>query len=314
MDKTMGYFDVLPSSSSKTMFIIECVLVLTLQFYLLSPVGVEGIVEVEKTPQCAKPYPDRFNLSVVVGFYVSPTASPTFDEKLVRHRVQVMLDCLSYLFSHDSNLRAEVIVVHWNSTFSLLEKWVTQFNRSNLPWVRLVEVSTEAVARYQVPCITTSSLKSPTCQEYIAKNVGARQARGDWVLFLNLDVILPKELIAFLKKKPNSNTLYLAEKRINLPEPILLDKPYKMYAEATRISLKSESSCTHCRGDFMLLSRGLLWKARAYAEIGLEYHIEYTFQTRIKAVGGTVKSSSLVLMHQYHIRTKKQSSASSTGS
>jgi hypothetical protein len=215
------------------------------------------------------------------------------------------MDSLSYILSLAPNLTVEVVIAHWNSTLSpsTLQKWMYQFKRSQLPWVRLIQVSPEAATAHQVPCqLKEGETTQLACHEYLTKNIGVRHTRGNFITIINVDIVLPKELLQFVNTKPDPNTLYLAANRIDLNEtiPLLSLTPEEIYRKAEQMRHQTPNSCPFCIGDFMLLSRQLFWKTRGYAEIGVEYYIEPEFKNRISTVGGSITNVNWAVMHQYH--------------
>jgi hypothetical protein len=48
--------------------------------------------------------------------------------------------------------------------------------------------------------------------QYIAKNVGIRRAKGDFVLSTNIDILFSDEIMAFMKGHLNENTLYRVDR------------------------------------------------------------------------------------------------------
>jgi hypothetical protein len=263
--------------------------------------------KMETSALCSELYPAEADLSVVVGYYQSPYASPDYSEAAIRYRMQVQMGCLAYISSLAPNITVEVVIAHWNSTLtaSTLAKWVDQFKRSNLRWVRLIQVAPEAASSNQVPCLRTEQgPQKLACNEYITKNVAARHAKGKFIAIVNVDVVLPKELMNFLSTELDHHTLYVAANRIDLNEsvPIFSSEPELMYAKAEQLLKGSTRQCPHCSGDFMMLSRKLLWKSKGYPEVGTEFHIEGQYMNRIGKVGGRIKTAPFAIIHQYHGR------------
>src|SRR3984893_1923253 len=95
--------------------------------------------------------------------------------------------------SQRHNLPSELIIVEWNPPSDRPRlrdalRWPESFGPCH---VRFIEVSEEMHRRY------THSEGLPLYQ-MIAKNVGIRRARGQFILATNIDVLFSDELVAFL--------------------------------------------------------------------------------------------------------------------
>ena len=90
-------------------------------------------------------------------------------------------------------LDAELVVVEWNPPAQEKRLW------QELPWpqrhdlgaVRFIEVPDDLHGRFE------NADRMPVF-EYIAKNVGIRRARGEFVLATNPDILFSEELMSFL--------------------------------------------------------------------------------------------------------------------
>ena len=90
-------------------------------------------------------------------------------------------------------LPIEIVLVEWNPpanrpSLSDVLRWGTQ---NEYCTIRIIEVPPKIHRRYQ------HSTKLPLYQ-MIAKNVGIRRARGNFVLATNIDILFPDELFSFL--------------------------------------------------------------------------------------------------------------------
>ena len=108
------------------------------------------------------------------------------------HRLQVFLDTLLTL-CENHNLDTELIIVEWNpppETPRLTEVLVWPKNLK-LQEVRIIEVP--GAIHNKLPYSGKMSMF-----EYIAKNVGIRRTRGEYILATNPDILFSDELMCFL--------------------------------------------------------------------------------------------------------------------
>ena len=111
------------------------------------------------------------------------TSLPELSVVLVNYNDRAHLPaCLASLQKAVSGLSAEVILVDNQSSDGGPE-----LARSSFPWVRLIE--------------NDQNVGYPR-----ANNIGFRQSRGEYVLFLNTDTVVPAaapaELLAWIKARP----------------------------------------------------------------------------------------------------------------
>ncbi|HLK21924.1 MAG TPA: hypothetical protein VKT81_23410 [Bryobacteraceae bacterium] len=130
--------------------------------------------------------PDSPYLSVVV------TARNDDHGGSLLRRMQVFVDAwINQAKRH--NLPSELIVVEWNppadrESLATALRWPVDTGPCH---VRIIEVPAEVHARY------AHALALPLYQ-MIAKNVGIRRARGEYILATNIDIIFSDELMEFL--------------------------------------------------------------------------------------------------------------------
>jgi hypothetical protein len=116
----------------------------------------------------------------------------------LQRRMQIFIDCLAAQCKRH-NLPAELIIVEWNPPADrppLAEalRWPTQEQGGAMCAVRIITVPREIHARYKHG-------KHLPLYQMIAKNVGIRRARGEFVLATNIDVILNDDLAAFIARR-----------------------------------------------------------------------------------------------------------------
>lgn len=133
------------------------------------------------------------------------------------HRMQVFVNVLLALWDKYS-LDTELTIVEWNPPEDRLRL------KDALAWpnclkpgvVRIIEVPGEI--HRQLP----NSDKMPMF-EYIAKNVGIRRAKGEYVLSTNPDLLYSEELVKFLASKRLSRDCFYRIDRYDVAELIPLD-------------------------------------------------------------------------------------------
>lgn len=123
------------------------------------------------------------------------------------HRMQVFINGLVYQ-CRKFNLSAELIIVEWNPIPH--QKKLVDVLQWSVPLtpltVRFIEVPSEIHAQIG------NSDKFPLFQ-MIAKNVGIRRARGDFILATNIDLLFSEELIWFLFHYPlDPNCFYRVDR------------------------------------------------------------------------------------------------------
>jgi hypothetical protein len=108
------------------------------------------------------------------------------------HRMQVFLDAVLGLWEKHS-LSAELIIVEWNPPEDRprLQRALRWPKRMTPGLVRIIEVPGEV--HHRLP----KSDRMPMF-EYVAKNVGIRRAKGEYVLATNPDLLYSEALIRFL--------------------------------------------------------------------------------------------------------------------
>lgn len=117
-------------------------------------------------------------------------------------RMQVFVNALLPLWEkHD--LDAELVIVEWNPPDGrpLLKDAITWPEYLKPGTVRVIRVP--RAIHLQLP----NSEKMPMF-EFIAKNVGVRRARGEYVLVTNPDLLYSEELIAYLASKNLSKSCF----------------------------------------------------------------------------------------------------------
>lgn len=137
------------------------------------------------------------------------------------HRMQVFVNALLVQWRR-YHLEAELLVVEWNPPKNerLLAE-VLDWTDVLLPQtVRFIQVPNEL--HQQLP----NSDRMPMF-EYIAKNVGIRRARGEYILATNPDILFSDKLIRFLASGKLSHDTFYRVDRYDVTKTIPLDVPLK---------------------------------------------------------------------------------------
>lgn len=137
------------------------------------------------------------------------------------HRMQVFINVLLSLWDKHG-LDAELIIVEWNPPEDRprLKDALTWPKCLKPGTVRIIEVPSEI--HHRLP----HSDRMPMF-EYIAKNVGIRRARGEFVLTTNPDLLYSEALIKFLATRRLSKHCFYRIDRYDVALEVPLDMPTK---------------------------------------------------------------------------------------
>ncbi|HOT90770.1 MAG TPA: hypothetical protein PLJ78_04415 [Anaerolineae bacterium] len=135
------------------------------------------------------------------------------------HRMQVFVNALLSLWDKHG-LNAELVIVEWNppKDRSRLEDALAWPKCLKPGTVRIVEVPSDI--HYRFP----NSDRMPMF-EYIAKNVGIRRAKGEYVLATNPDLLYSEALVRFLASRRLAKDCFYRIDRYDVVESVPLDLP-----------------------------------------------------------------------------------------
>jgi len=141
------------------------------------------------------------------------------------HRMQVFVNVLLSLW-HKHGLDAELIIVEWNPPKDRprLKDALTWPKCLKPGMVRIIEVPNK------IHCRLPNSDRMPMF-EYIAKNVGIRRARGEFVLATNPDLVYSDELVRFLASRRLSTDYFYRIDRYDVADLVPLDLPLEKQLE-----------------------------------------------------------------------------------
>ena len=126
-------------------------------------------------------------------------------------RLRNSVEFLQHLCAHH-NVSAEVIIVEWNPFIhqqSLSDALRPAVNASSPIPVRVITVSPDLHA-------TVESGTGETFFEFLAKNAGARRARGDFILITNGDIVLNDAVFRALALRRLDTDAYFRVPRVEL--------------------------------------------------------------------------------------------------
>jgi hypothetical protein len=135
------------------------------------------------------------------------------------HRLQVFLKCLLILWKR-YELNSELIIVEWNPPGGASRLAEVLKRPSAVPKnrIRIIEVPHALHRRI-------ANSDRIALFEYIAKNVGIRRAKGQYVLATNPDIIFSRELIRFLASEDLSSDCFYRIDRYDVGMEVPLKMP-----------------------------------------------------------------------------------------
>lgn len=215
------------------------------------------------------------------------------------YRMRLMIDCLAQL-SKKYGLEVELIVVEWNPPQNKPPlKDAIDVTTLSLPHtVRFIVVPPHVHSRFP------ESDRFPVLQ-YIAKNVGIRRARGNYIISTNADIVFSDSFFAHLKSERfNEDAFYRAYRYdvVSVPFDATLEgrmefchkEAKNIYEPANNHSFYSVSRFiktvmnvvkalggripdkinTHAAGDFVLISRKWWHYLRGYPELPSHAYVD----------------------------------------
>ena len=160
----------------------------------------------------------------------------------------------------------EVIYVDWNSPnnislFTEIKDYVEKTGR-----IRHIQVTNEFVFNLGLPS------GSQAVVEVLARNIGIRRAKGDFIISSNIDIIAPLKLTFQL----DENCFYIIARRdisleelrqINNPQEYLFSNYDGYFCHGySGINKQDVWSIIDCCGDFQLASRKIWFDIRGFEE------------------------------------------------
>lgn len=221
--------------------------------------------------------------------YLSVVAASRNDDHdgTLLHRMKLFLTSLSSQLA-GSSVETEIVLVEWNPPNGRppLSKVLTVKQKNGLPKLRIISVPHHIHTKYKY------SDKLGLFQ-FIAKNVGIRRARGEFILSTNIDILFSDSVIDELRSRKLNKQEMLRSVRYDVPDRIREDWSTKKILQwckentlrgyppvdtrpqnngveiiLERIGLikRRPKLFTNACGDFTLLSRDNWHNVRAYPE------------------------------------------------
>jgi hypothetical protein len=141
-------------------------------------------------------------------------------------RLRNSIEFLQYLCAHH-NVSAEVIIVEWNPfrhQQTLSDALRPAVNASSPIPVRIITVSPDLHA-------TVESGTGETFFEFLAKNAGARRARGEFILITNGDIVLNDAVFRALALRRLDADAYFRVPRVELGMAFDVAEPFEARRE-----------------------------------------------------------------------------------
>jgi glycosyltransferase involved in cell wall biosynthesis len=187
-------------------------------------------------------------------------------------------------------LRAELIVVEWNPMPERqpLYEVLSWPEKSEYCSVRFIEVPPEIHNSYKYS-------ENLGLYQMIAKNVGIRRSRADFIVATNIDILFSDDLIKFMASGKMRERVSYRVDRYDIPEDVPVDAPVEEQLEYCRqnlirnnerdgtrnfmtgkyfptyVGLYTDSTRLHFNacGDFTLMSKNDWYRLRGYPEFDM---------------------------------------------
>lgn len=159
-----------------------------------------------------------------------------------------------------SDKALELIIVEWNPPNDK-ERMIEIVRKLDLGYaVRVITVPHEvhSAGRFAFPVV-----------EYWGKNVGLSYARGDYVLFLNPDVIIPAIIFEGILKGSLNPSLYYRAVRVDVrPEVLDMDGDVveNCMKNVVQVNQRVDAPFSNASGDFLLMSTDVAKDMRGYIQ------------------------------------------------
>jgi hypothetical protein len=221
----------------------------------------------------------------------------------LQHSVSIVLTGRNDNHNGDFNRRAEFAIRH---NAALLKAygvdvewiWIEWNPLPNTPLFAEILKSWIAPLRAYVvpPALHRNLCDNPHIgvMQFLAKNVGIRRARGEWILSMNADTYLTEEVVRGMKHDLKVQTLYLAT-RVDFDSRHLTEEPssYPIQGLEQRTVIRvSEIRLPNgfgSAGDFTLMHRDFFLKSQGHYE-GIRFsnnHLDTLLGRQVLALGGT---------------------------
>jgi len=131
-------------------------------------------------------------------------------------------------------------------------------------------------------------------QEFIAKNIGIRRCRGDFILTTNTDIYLSRGVLDVLERRELKPGVLYRSIRIDLKDNIDCDRMEWRVLEDERnydtVNAVRPPLYTNASGDFLLMDRDSYQRVRGFNEIyrPAKVHMDSNFCLKVYSSGLTI--------------------------
>ncbi|MDA9121139.1 hypothetical protein N9J52_03795 [Flavobacteriales bacterium] len=174
-------------------------------------------------------------------------------------------DAFQQLNKHE--IRAEILFVNYNpiEDGAKIEDFISWPVSTDLVSVKMISVPSE----YHNKIISKGSVKNVPVLEYVAKNVGIRRAKGDYLLLMNPDILVPSSIYQYLaERKLNESSFYRVDRVDYRADMMAISAGSKeMKSSAFKVCLKG------FQYEIQGYSNWKLWVLRRFNEFRIFFHL-----------------------------------------
>lgn len=230
----------------------------------------------------------------------------------LKNAIQKIMD-----FKWEKSFSLEIIIVEYNPPHardSILSS--LRFPAINLP-ITIITVP-ESIHQFILSKPFIMGNEGKPMLEFWSKNIGARRARGEWLIFMNSDDIISNSLLQFIQSSKGKNSFFGAERQSHILKNIQfgldsLQTVNDLVIDCDVTDLKHVQvdqqfytpMWSNC-GDFMMLDCELFYSINGFVEIFFDYTLDSEFVSRLYYIyENSVKMglfNNCFIYHQDHLR------------